>query len=226
MSSLSSTWAAQPFRTLQLEAGTCAAARPFFDDLPDDPYVAAGWRARRLTRWLLGPGTTRQALPATPVWQTKAHNARFGDLPRAFPALDPAWAGSEPFDALVASFRAALPEPVDGWVLWTHQIRTRWLPGGIAPPADGPHRDERVYLAIAVFDVVGVAPGTTRLLAAPEGPVLFECSLRAGDVLLFDDERLWHETRMPVPRGPGHRDVMLLAVTRRADDGVPPELQP
>ena len=88
-----------------------AAARPFFERLPDDPYVPAGWRARRLTRWTLGPGATREALPATPVWQTKAHNSRFGDLPRSFAPLDAAWASSEPFDRLVASFRAALPEP-------------------------------------------------------------------------------------------------------------------
>ena len=223
MSSFPPTWTAQPFRTLRLEDEMRAAARPFFERLPDDPYVPAGWRARRLTRWTLGPGATREALPATPVWQTKAHNSRFGDLPRSFAPLDAAWASSEPFDRLVASFRAALPEPVDGWVLWAHQIRTRWRPGGIAPPPDGPHRDERVYLAIAVFDVVGVDPGTTRLLAAPEGPALFERTLQPGDVLVFDDERLWHETRMPVQGGPGHRDVMLLAVTRQVHDGLPPE---
>lgn len=223
MTAIASAWAEQPYAVWRLDDDTRRAARTSFDRLPDDPYVPSGWRARRLTRWVLGPGTERTMLPPRAVWQTKAHNTRFGDLPRSFAPLEDDWATSRELDRLVATFRAALPEPVDGWILWGHQIRTRWRPGGVLPPADGPHRDERVYLAIAVFDVVGVEAGTTRLLAAPEGPALFERPLRAGDVLLFDDERLWHETRMPPQAGPGHRDVMLLAVTRHERDGVPPE---
>ncbi len=215
-------WTGPPFRTWAIDAATRDAARPFFASLPADPYVQHGWRARRLTRFRLGPGDERAVLPPSPVWQTRANNRRFGDLPRSFAPLEEAWIAHPAFDRLVGAFRAALPEPVDGCTLWAHQIRTFWR-DGTAPPHEGVHRDERVYLAILVFASDGLAAGPTRLLASRDGPILHEAPLRPGEGLVFDDERLWHETLPPPDGSRGHRDTMLFAVTRSERDGTPAE---
>jgi hypothetical protein len=225
MTLLRTDWTTRPFTLRRLDAEVVHGARASFGRLPPDAYVTEGWRQRRLTRYRIGADHELTPLPPGDVWQTRVHNKRFGDLPRRFEPLEESWTDTAAFQRLVDTFCAALPEDVRDWTLWVHQIRVVADGRGGQPTPEGPHRDERIYVGIAVMGLEGVAAGATRILASPTGPVLFEADLAVGDLLVFHDEVVWHDTqafRSP-PGTAGHRDVVLLAVTRTAEAGTPAE---
>ena len=209
-------------RLVRVPEAVLGAVRPYWGDLPLDPYLEDGSRSRRLTRFRVD-GETLVPLPAEPVSQSKRYNPDVGGLPRSFVPLDADLVAQPEFHQLARAFLEALPLDPEGRILWVHQIRVTCEVAGGRPTPEGIHRDEREYLGILVVEIEGLACGATRLYPAMDAPPCYEAVLEQGDLLVFRDEVLFHSTDAfsDVTGAPGHRDTILFALTKDPSDGTP-----
>ena len=217
------------WRRVRVPQGALDEVRASFDRMPVDPYLEEGYRRRRLTRFALGEHAFTPCPPA-PVMQTRTNNARFGGMSRTFAPLEASLRDSVALRTLASCFLHAVPRATVGWRLWVHQLRVAFDARGGAPTPEGPHRDERVWLGILVVSLQGVPPLATRLYETRSGPPIVSFDLDVGDLLVFEDATLFHDTAPPPEmtparcagreRAPAHRDVFLFALTEDPEAGL------
>lgn len=191
------------------------ALYPYWHEMPRDPYLAGGYRQRCLSRFKC-ENNKLYLLQPTAVYQTRENNRVFGDLSRRFKPLKPELVFHSSFIALVKLFISNLPESPVGKVLWVHQIRinvSSSLPG--KPVPEGIHRDERLYVGIAVVNKQGVSGEETQLFKSKDEAPIWQQTLAVNQLLMFNDQLLYHNTTdflTVAPQG-GYRDIFILALS-------------
>ncbi|MBL1202155.1 MAG: 2OG-Fe dioxygenase family protein [Nostoc sp. ZfuVER08] len=185
--------------------------KPFFSNLPIDPYIKGNYRSRRLSRFIVAEDKLIK-LPHGFLFQSKDYNPLLGDIKREFAELEDALIELDIFRNLVLAFHDSCklhPEAEIG----VHQIRTICSPDNLGNPApEGIHQDGTDFIGIFSVDRDNIQGGETHLYAAKKEKPVFSKILNSGELLLVNDHDFFHFTTPIKPEIPaqGSRDVFVL----------------
>jgi hypothetical protein len=199
------------FTLRKVNSITTEGFKPFFDNLPVDPYIKGNYRLRRLSRFIVS-GDKLIKLPHGYLFQSKDYNPLVGDIKREFTELEDALIELDIFKNLVLAFSDSCklhPEAEIG----VHQIRTTCTPDNFGNPApEGIHRDGTDFIGIFSVDRDNIQGGETHLYTAKKEKPVFNKILNPGELLLINDHKFFHYTTpiKPIGDGIGTRDVFVL----------------
>lgn len=185
--------------------------KPFFNDLPKDPYIKGKYRSRRLSRFTVSQEKLIK-LPHGYLFQSKAYNPLVGDVKREFAELDDALIELDIFQNMVLAFSDSCklhPEAEIG----VHQIRTTCSPDNLGNPApEGIHQDGTDFIGIFSVNRDNIQGGETQLFTAKKEKPVFHKILHPGELLLVNDHEFFHFTTpiKPEIEAQGIRDVFVL----------------
>ncbi|MHC5935780.1 2OG-Fe dioxygenase family protein [Nostoc sp.] len=186
--------------------------KPFFSNMPIDPYIKGNYRSRRLSRFTAS-GNQLIKLPHGYLFQTKEYNPLVGDVKREFAELDDALIELDIFTNLVLAFSDSCklhPEAEIG----VHQIRTICSPDNLGNPApEGIHQDGTDFIGIFSVDRDNIEGAETHLYTAKKEKPVFSKILNPGELLLVNDHDFLHFTTPIKPQtdAQGSRDVFVLS---------------
>ena len=185
--------------------------KPFFNNLPDDPYLKGNYRSRRLSRFI-ADGDKLIKLPHGYLFQGKDYNPLLGNIKREFAELEDELVELHSFKTLVLAFSDSCklhPEAEIG----VHQIRTICSPNNLGNPApEGIHQDGTDFIGIFSVNRENIQGGETHLYTAKKEKPVFSKILNPGELLLVNDHEFFHFTTPIKPQieGQGSRDVFVL----------------
>ena len=185
--------------------------KPFFRNLPVDPYIKGHYRFRRFSRFTVS-GNELIKLPHGYFLQSKEYNPLMGNLKREFEELEDALIKLEEFQKLVLAFTDSCklhPEAEIG----VHQIRITCSPTNFGNPApEGIHRDGTDFIGIIAIDRENIQGGETHLYLAREEKPVFSKVLNPGEIVLVNDHEFRHYTTpiKPTSEQVGTRDVFVM----------------
>lgn len=187
------------------------AIRPYFEHLPNDPYLEGNYRFRRFSRFQV-VNDMLVHLPHSLFYQSKAYNPLLGNVQREYDELD---------DDLITlnSFRAAVFTFFDFCQLCSsfaeigvHQIRITTSDHQHGNPApEGIHQDGVDLVGVLCIYRDKVTGGETQLYPDSDGNPVFSKILNPGELLVFNDHQFFHFTTPIIPdkEGIGIRDVFV-----------------
>jgi hypothetical protein len=185
--------------------------KPFFKNMPVDPYIKGNYRSRRLSRFTVS-GDKLIKLPHGHFYQSKDYNPLLGDLKREFAELDDAMIELDIFKELILAFTDSCklhPEAEIG----VHQIRISCSSDNLGNPApEGIHRDGTDFIGIFSVNRDNILGGETHLYTAKKEKPIFSKVLNPGELLLVNDHEFFHYTAPIKPENDdlGTRDVFVL----------------
>ncbi|MBD2195345.1 MULTISPECIES: 2OG-Fe dioxygenase family protein [Calothrix] len=185
--------------------------KPFFNDMPVDPYIKGNYRSRRLSRFVVA-GDELIKLPHGYLFQSKEYNPLVGDIKREFAELDDAMIELDIFKEMIFAFTDSCkihPEAEIG----VHQIRTSCSPDNMGNPApEGIHSDGTDFIGIFSVDRNNIQGGETHLYTGKKEKPIFSKVLHPGELLLVNDHEFFHFTTpiKPETDALGTRDVFVL----------------
>lgn len=185
--------------------------KPFFSNMPIDPYIKGNYRSRRLSRFTVS-GNELIKLPHGYFFQSKEYNRLVGDIKREFAELDDALIELDIFRNLVLAFSDSCklhPEAEIG----VHQIRIICSPDNSANPApEGIHQDGTDFIGIFSVDRDNIEGGETHLYTAKKEKPVFSKVLNPGELLLVNDHDFFHFANPIKPQtdAQGSWDIFVL----------------
>ena len=185
--------------------------KPFFNNLPVDPYLKGGYRLRRLSHFQISEDKLIQ-LPHGCLFQSRDYNPVAGDIKREFEEIEDSLITLDEFKKLILEFSSYCklqPEVSIG----VHQIRTACALGSFGNPApEGIHRDGCDFIGIFSVDRQNIQGGETHLYLNKKEKPVFKKVLNPGELLLLNDRDYLHFTTpvKPIADGQGKRDVFVL----------------
>jgi hypothetical protein len=199
--------------------------RESFKAIQPDAYCDGDFRFRALNRYWI---EDRKLVPRPhePFVQDIRYNKLWGSMKRNFPGLDFGLKATTSLTALCLQFADRCDIALDAIELGVHPIRTVCPRGGSAPPApEGIHTDGYPFVGLFVLHKDDAMTGgeTSLYTARQGGDVVFRKTLKAGDLLSFDDRRVFHHTT-PIRMSNGTsgiRDVIGLSLSPRAGQPNP-----
>lgn len=185
--------------------------KPFFDDLPPDPYLAGNYRFRRLSHFQISDDRLIK-LPHRRLFQSKNYNPLLGDVVREYPELDDKLIALEDFQKIIWEFFQFCQLCTPFNEVAVHQIRTTATSDQVGNPApEGIHRDGVDLVGIFAVDRIGIEGGETHLHKDKQDSPAFTKVLEPGEFLVFRDSQYFHFTSPVTAIAPpqGVRDVFV-----------------
>ncbi|MEH2351562.1 MAG: 2OG-Fe dioxygenase family protein [Nostoc sp.] len=185
--------------------------KPFFSNMPVDPYIKGNYRSRRLSRFTVS-GNELIKLPHGYFFQSKEYNPLLGDIKREFTELDDALIELDIFRNLVLAFSDSCklhPEAEIG----VHQIRISCSPDNFSNPApEGIHQDGTDFIGLFSVDRDNIQGGETHLYTTKKEKPVFSKVLNPGELLLVNDHEFFHFANPIKPKADaqGSWDVFVL----------------
>ncbi|KAJ8605387.1 hypothetical protein CTAYLR_002403 [Chrysophaeum taylorii] len=143
--------------------------------------------------------------------QSSAYNKYLGDKIRAYAPLRAQDVASPEFQALLDRFAASVAHATPE--VHVHQIRVCCDASSTNLVPEGVHQDGYDSVAIACIDRHAVQGAVTSLRKARDADPHFVFELPPGNMIVFDDRRLWHDVS-PMLAAPGatkgYRDIYAL----------------
>ena len=186
--------------------------KPFFNNMPIDPYIKGNYRSRRLSRFTVS-GDQLIKLPHGYFSQSKEYNPLVGDIKREFAELDDALIELDIFRNLVLAFSDSCKLHPEGEI-GVHQIRIICSPDNLGNPApEGIHQDGTDFIGIFSVDRDNIQGGETHLYTTKKEKPVFSKVLNPGELLLVNDHDFFHFTTPIKPQidAQGSRDVFVLS---------------
>lgn len=200
------SFALERIDTIKLEA-----LKPFFANMPVDPYIRGKYRSRRLSRFKIEVDELVK-LPHGYLFQAKDYNPLLGDVKREFAELEDELIQLDAFKKLVFEF-SQYCKIKPGIDIGVHQIRTSCSPSSFGNPApEGIHRDGCEFIGIFSVDRHNILGGETHLYKVKREKPMFKKVLTPGELLLVNDQEFYHFTTpiKPIEAAAGTRDVFVL----------------
>lgn len=191
---------------------TLESLKPFFADLPVDPYIKGDYRFRRLSRFKVSSSKLVR-LSHGYLFQSREYNPLLGDIKREFAELDEAMIELEDFQKLVFAFNDSCKSLSEETEIGVHQIRITCSPNSFGNPApEGIHRDGTNFICIFSVARRNIEGGETHLYRSRKEKPVFSQVLHPGEFLLVNDREFFHYTTPIKPKLPevGTRDVFVL----------------
>jgi len=185
--------------------------KPFFNNMPIDPYIKGNYRSRRLSRFTVS-GDQLIKLPHGYFSQSKEYNPLVGDVKREFAELDDALIELDIFRNLVLAFSDSCKLHPEGEI-GVHQIRIICSPDNLGNPApEGIHQDGTDFIGIFSVDRDNIQGGETHLYTAKKEKPVFSKVLNPGELLLVNDHEFFHFANPIKPQtdAQGSWDVFVL----------------
>lgn len=185
--------------------------KPYFNDLPGDPYIKGNYRLRRLSRFATD-GKELILLPHGYLFQSKDYNPLVGDIKREFAEIDENLIKLDIFKQVVFAFIDACKLDSEAEI-GVHQIRTTCSPSNFGNPApEGIHRDGTDFIGIFSVNRENIQGGETHLYLDKKEKPVFKKILHPGELLLVNDRQFFHFTTpiKPTSDNQGVRDVFVL----------------
>ena len=186
--------------------------KPFFANLPVDPYLAGSYRFRRFSHVrVLGDRLVK--LPHTFFFQSKDYNPLLGDVKREYPELEDGLLELDAFQEMVLTFFDFCRLCSNSTEIGVHQIRIIADPQHVGNPApEGIHRDGVDLIGIVCIQREQLEGGETHLYQTKDGEPIFTKILNPGELLAFDDREFFHYTTPinAISMENGVRDVFVL----------------
>ncbi|GAB4242425.1 MAG: 2OG-Fe dioxygenase family protein [Elainellaceae cyanobacterium] len=186
--------------------------RPFFDDLPVDPYLEGNYRFRRLSHFQITDDRLIP-LPHRRFFQSKNYNPLLGDVTREYAELDDRLIVSEDFQKMVWEFFQFCQLCTKFDEVAVHQIRITASSNQAGNPApEGRHRDGVDLVGIFSVGRTGVEGAETHLYQDKQGNPVLSKVLNPGEFLIFRDDQYFHYTTpiRAITSELGTRDVFVL----------------
>lgn len=186
--------------------------KPYFDDLPVDPYLAGNYRFRRLSHFQIS-GDCLIKLSHRQFFQPKEYNSILGNVVREYPELDDRLIELEDFQKIVWEFFQFCQLCTNFNEVAVHQIRTTASSQQMGNPApEGIHRDGVELVGIFSVDRSGIEGGETHLYIEKDDIPAFSKILNPGEFLVFRDNKYSHYTTpvKAIATEQGVRDVFVL----------------
>jgi hypothetical protein len=185
--------------------------KPFFDNLPADPYLEGNYRFRRLSHFEIN-GDRLIKLPHRHLFQSKTYNPLLGDVIREYEELEDGLIALEEFQKVIWEFFQFCQLCTDHNEVAVHQIRTTATSDQTGNPApEGIHRDGVDLVGIFSVHRKGVEGAETHLYKNKKAPPVISKVLQPGEFLVFRDNQYFHYTS-PVTATTaeqGERDVFV-----------------
>ncbi|MBW4487897.1 MAG: 2OG-Fe dioxygenase family protein [Trichocoleus desertorum ATA4-8-CV12] len=185
--------------------------KPFFDQLPPDPYLAGNYRFRRLSHFQIA-GDRLNKLPHRHLFQSKTYNPLLGDVAREYAELDDGLIQLEDFQKIIWEFFQFCQLCTPHKEVAVHQIRTTATSQQIGNPApEGIHRDGVDLVGIFSVNRARIEGGETHLYKDKQSSPAFTKVLNPGELLVFRDDQYFHFTSSVSAIAPedGERDVFV-----------------
>jgi hypothetical protein len=186
--------------------------KPFFDDLPEDPYLEGGYRFRRLSHFRVA-GDRLISLPHRRLFQSKEYNPLLGDVVREYEELDDQLIQLQDFQNIIWEFFQFCQLCSTSTEIAVHQIRTTASSQKIGNPApEGIHRDGVDLVGIFSVQRRGVDGAETHLYKTKQDAPVISKVLNPGEFLVFRDNQYFHYTSPihAISAEQGVRDVFVL----------------
>ncbi|WP_026082287.1 2OG-Fe dioxygenase family protein [Mastigocladopsis repens] len=186
--------------------------KPYFINLPVDPYLAGNYRFRRLSHFKISDeGIVK--LPHRPFYQAKQYNSLLGDVVREYPELDDELIKMQDFQRIILEFFEFCKLCSTYKEIAVHQIRitaSAWQIGKPAP--EGIHRDGVDLVGIFSVNRERIAGGESHLYKSKNDSPVFNKILNPGELLVFSDKEFFHFTDAinAMSSESGVRDVFVL----------------
>ncbi|ARV58580.1 hypothetical protein BZZ01_07960 [Nostocales cyanobacterium HT-58-2] len=178
----------------RISAVNVDALKPFFINLPADPYLAGNYRFRRLSHFQISDEKIVH-LPHSPLFQSKQYNPLLGDVVREYQELDEKLIESQELQSLILEFFEFCKLCSTFTEIAVHQIRTTASPWQIGKPApEGIHRDGVDLVGIFSVNRENIEGGETHLYKSKKGNPVFNKILYPGEMLVFSDKEFFHFT--------------------------------
>ncbi|NMG07471.1 2OG-Fe dioxygenase family protein [Brasilonema sp. UFV-L1] len=186
--------------------------KPFFINLPADPYLVGGYRFRRLSHFTVS-GSSIVKLAHRLFYQPKQHNPLLGDVVREYAELDDKLIELPDFQRMILEFFEFCKLCSTSKEVAVHQIRITASPKQIGKPApEGIHRDGVDVIAIFSVNRERIEGGETHLYKSKKDSPIFNKILNPGEMLVFGDREFLHFTSVinATSLECGVRDVFVL----------------
>lgn len=186
--------------------------KPFYNNLPVDPYIKDNYRFRRLSHFkVLEDGIVK--LPHRAFYQAQAYNSLLGDVVREYQELEDELIKLEDFQKIILEFFEYCQLCSNYNEVAVHQIRITADPEHVGNPApEGIHRDGVDVIAIFSVNRERIEGGETHLYKSKKDKPVFTKILNPGEMLVCSDREFYHFTSAinATSSQQGVRDVFVL----------------
>ncbi|KAB8331052.1 hypothetical protein SD80_026230 [Scytonema tolypothrichoides VB-61278] len=186
--------------------------KPFFINLPADPYLAGNYRFRRLSHFEIS-GKNIIKLPHRLFYQSKQYNPLLGNVVREYAELDDELIELTDFQRMILEFFEFCELCSTFKEVAVHQIRISASPEQIGKPApEGIHRDGVDVIGIFSVNRERIEGGETHLYKSKNDSPVLNKILNPGEMLVFGDREFLHFTSAinATSLESGVRDVFVL----------------
>lgn len=189
-----------------------------FNRLPHTNHLDGNYRLRRYSRIRRGDqpefdqSFDYMKLSQKPFNQSEDYNKHQGGMSRLFEDIEDGVVISLGMRVMCEKFLEAGGFSDDN-VIEVHQMRIVASGENTPVSPEGVHQDGYDFIAIVGVERYNISGGQALVYKTHGGKPIFESSLQAGEMLMINDKKLWHNavgiTRLH-PDMPGYMDAFIL----------------
>jgi hypothetical protein len=215
-------------KEVELNLSDLNTLKPFWQNLPRDPYLKDGgrYRFRRHASYTV-QDSELVLVPHRAHWQSVDYNALHGGIERWFEPLEASLFNNPTWQKMIVRMTQLFAKltPAPKWFVEVHPFRIDTSDGIGRPTPEGAHRDGVDYVAVILVDRVGVKGGETRIFEA-QGSIGLRFTLQdSWSALILNDAKMIHETTpiQPIATA-GYRDTLVLTFRRNGFQEPPKQI--
>lgn len=187
-----------------------------WNQLRPDPFLRdhGGYRFRRYSVFTWAAGML-SVLPPEPHFQSSYYNGLHGGFNRFFfPWSRPAVVNPVLYEVIHWATKQYSPNIKQQWRIQAHQFRIMANSEQMGKPTpEGVHKDGADFILIMLLKKHNVQGGVSRIYDNDKHLLAEHCLQEPGDLLLIDDEKVYHGVSEIYPidnKGKSIRDVLVL----------------
>ncbi|NKC20575.1 biofilm formation protein [Pseudoalteromonas sp. S4498] len=166
------------------------AVKPFFNQLPDNPYADGAFRKRRysVVKFTGGEVTLQ---PTKAFVQDDSINTFQGNIERVYENLELDMLNTDGFKHMLAEFKA-MTGIADDTSIEVHQFRMLAIESDTPPAPEGVHQDGFDHVCVCGVSHENIVGGELLVYEHKEAEPCFKMEIKDGLFALVNDREVWH----------------------------------